>query len=107
MFQKKINIFVSNKIFQSVKSESPSPSDKDKTVIQYEVTPIMSTYLLAAVIGEYDFIEDKDSDGVLIRVYTPLGKKEQGRFALEVVLMKYFFTHDLVNTFLCFSEQLS
>ena len=63
----------------------------------------MSTYLLAAVIGEYDYIEDKDSDGVLIRVYTPLGKKEQGRFALEVVLMKYVFTHDVVNIFLCVS----
>ena len=45
----------------------------------------MSTYLLAFVVGEYDYIEDKDSNGVLIRVYTPLGKKELGRFALEVI----------------------
>ena len=44
----------------------------------------MSTYLLAMVVGEYDYIETKDSDGVLIRVYTPLGKKEQGAFALSV-----------------------
>lgn len=47
-------------------------------------TPIMSTYLVAAVIGEYDYVEDKSSDGVLVRVYTPKGKKEQGVFALEV-----------------------
>ena len=47
-------------------------------------TPIMSTYLLAFIVGEYDYIEDKDSNGVLVRVYTPLGKKEQGRFALNV-----------------------
>ena len=51
---------------------------------RFERTPIMSTYLLAFVIGEYDYIEDKDRNGVLIRVYTPLGKKELGRFALEV-----------------------
>ncbi|KAG5880379.1 hypothetical protein JTB14_027286 [Gonioctena quinquepunctata] len=44
----------------------------------------MSTYLVAAVIGEYDYIEDESSDGVLVRVYTPKGKKEQGKFALEV-----------------------
>lgn len=44
----------------------------------------MSTYLLAFIVGEYDYIEDKDSNGVLVRVYTPLGKKEQGRFALNV-----------------------
>ncbi|XP_066249820.1 puromycin-sensitive aminopeptidase [Euwallacea similis] len=50
----------------------------------FERTPIMSTYLVAAVIGEYDYVEDTSSDGVLVRVYTPKGKKEQGLFALEV-----------------------
>ena len=44
----------------------------------------MPTYLLAYVIGEYDFVEKRDSDGVLVRVYTPVGKKEQGNFALDV-----------------------
>lgn len=51
---------------------------------RFDRTPIMSTYLLAFVVGEYDYIEDKDRNGVLIRVYTPLGKQELGRFALEV-----------------------
>lgn len=51
---------------------------------KFEKTPIMSTYLLAFVVGEYDYIEDKDRNGILIRVYTPLGKKEQGQFALDV-----------------------
>lgn len=44
----------------------------------------MSTYLVAVVVGEFDYVEDKSSDGVLVRVYTPPGKKEQGRFALHV-----------------------
>lgn len=44
----------------------------------------MSTYLVAFVVGEYDFVETRSSDGVLIRVYTPVGKAEQGKFALEV-----------------------
>ena len=49
-------------------------------------TPIMSSYLLAFIVGEFDYVEATDSNGVLVRVYTPLGKAEQGRFALDVSL---------------------
>ena len=42
-------------------------------------TPKMSSYLLAFIVGEYDYIEGLDEDGVRIRVYTPVGKKEQGK----------------------------
>jgi puromycin-sensitive aminopeptidase len=45
----------------------------------------MSTYLVAYVVGEYDYLETKDSTGVSIRVYTPVGKKEHGQFALDTV----------------------
>jgi aminopeptidase N len=48
----------------------------------------MSTYLVAYVIGYYDYVETHDSNNVLIRVYTPIGKKHQGLFALKV---SYFF----------------
>ena len=44
----------------------------------------MSSYLLAFVIGEYDFIEERDSNGVLVKVYTPVGKSNLGQFALDV-----------------------
>ena len=46
----------------------------------------MSSYLLAFIVGEFDYVEKKDSNGVLVRVYTPLGKAEQGAFALDVRL---------------------
>ena len=61
---------------------------KSLAKFRFEKTPIMSTYLLAFIVGEYDYIEAKDSNGVLIRVYTALGKKELGRFALDV---SFFF----------------
>ena len=70
--------------FQPITSESPVADDADKTRVQFDTSPIMSTYLLAFIVGEYDYVEDTDSDGVRVRVYTPQGKKEQGRFALEV-----------------------
>ena len=44
----------------------------------------MSTYLVAFVIGAYDYVETRDRNNVLIRVYTALGKKDRGLFALHV-----------------------
>lgn len=56
----------------------------DLEILKFKKTPIMSTYLVAVVIGEFDYVEDKTTDGTAVRVYTPKNKKEQGRFALEV-----------------------
>ncbi|KAK6166547.1 hypothetical protein SNE40_023207 [Patella caerulea] len=58
----------------------------DLLEVKYGTTPIMSTYLLAFIVGDYDYVEGKDQDGVIVRVYTPVGKKEQGLFALEVAI---------------------
>lgn len=65
-----------------VKSENSLDNNLRK--IEFDRTPIMSTYLVAVVVGEYDFVEGTSTDGVLVRVYTPVGRKEQGLFALEV-----------------------
>ena len=69
---------------QNVIEESSVAEDASLTMVKYAQTPIMSTYLLAFVVGEFDFVEGKDSDGVNIKVYTPKGKSIQGQFALEV-----------------------
>ena len=61
--------------------------------VTFARTPIMSVYLLAFIVGEYDFVEATDANGVKIRVYTPVGKAEDGRFALDVSpynLLLYF-----------------
>jgi len=76
-----------------VKSETQLETDDKWRVLTFDRSPVMSTYLLAFVVGEYDHIEAKDSDGVIVRVFTPLGKKEQGRFALDV---SYIF-EELIN----------
>jgi puromycin-sensitive aminopeptidase len=56
----------------------------DMKRVSYAVTPIMPTYLLCFVVADLEYVETKDKNGVPIRVYTTPGKKEQGRFALEV-----------------------
>jgi puromycin-sensitive aminopeptidase len=46
-------------------------------------TPIMSTYLVAFCVGEFDYVQAQTTHGVLVRVYTPPGKSETGLFALD------------------------
>ncbi|KAJ1964402.1 hypothetical protein GGI12_001451 [Dipsacomyces acuminosporus] len=65
--------------------------------VSFNTTPIMSTYLLAFVVGELEYIETHTSGKhngrpIPIRVYTTPGKKENGRFALNVAaqVLEYF-----------------
>lgn len=69
-------------------------TEGEKRVVKFDRSPIMSTYLLAFVVGEFDFVEATDPDGVLIRVYTPCGKKELGLFALDVATRALPFYKD-------------
>ncbi|KAL1452104.1 hypothetical protein WDU94_006414 [Cyamophila willieti] len=80
----------------SVKSEELSPDGVSRSV-QFETSPIMSSYLVAVVVGEFDHVEETSSDGVLVRVYTPVGKREQGRFALHVASKVLPFYKDYFN----------
>jgi puromycin-sensitive aminopeptidase len=58
--------------------------EKKLKTIKFLPSPIMSTYLLAFVVGEYDFIEGRSEEGIVFRCYTPVGKTHLGRFALDV-----------------------
>ena len=42
----------------------------------------MSTYLVAFIVGDLDYIETKSKGGVVVRAFATKGKKEQARFAL-------------------------
>lgn len=62
--------------------------ENGKQVISFETTPVMSTYLLAWAIGDFEYIEDfteRQYNGkhLPVRVYTTKGLKEHGRYALE------------------------
>jgi puromycin-sensitive aminopeptidase len=62
--------------------EQSTPQDGLVTY-RFNRTPIMSTYLVAFLLGEMDHVEAATKDGVAIRVFTPVGKKQQGQFALD------------------------
>jgi len=80
-----------------IKSETDFAENKEWKVTKFDRTPIMSTYLVAFVVGEYDYLETEDSNGVSMKVYTPVGKKEHGQFALDTAAKILPFYADYFN----------
>ncbi|XP_033126346.1 puromycin-sensitive aminopeptidase-like [Anneissia japonica] len=78
----------------NITEENPHSTDGTLKEVTFARTPIMSTYLLAFIVGDFDYVEDTSSDGVLVRVYTPINKKEQGDFALHVAVKTLPFYKD-------------
>ncbi len=52
-------------------------------LVKFQPTPRMSTYLFAVMVGEFEYVEGKTKDNILVRVYTTSGKKEFGHHALK------------------------
>src|SRR5262249_33891294 len=74
---------------QKVLSDDPGPGDKH--TVRFATTAKMSSYLAALVVGNFEYVEG-EADGIPIRIYATTGKKEMGRFALEVAthVLKYY-----------------
>ncbi|KAF9189711.1 hypothetical protein BGZ51_009352 [Haplosporangium sp. Z 767] len=69
--------------------------DPSEKTVYFEKTPVMSTYLVAFAVGDFEYIETtttKLEKPVVCRVYTLPGLVEQGRFALEITprILEYF-----------------
>jgi puromycin-sensitive aminopeptidase len=65
-----------------------------KKKVVFDVSPKMSTYLLAWAIGQFDYIQSKTSHGVTIRVFSPPGRANEGQFALGVAKRALDFFDD-------------
>ncbi|KAJ5745559.1 Alanine/arginine aminopeptidase [Penicillium odoratum] len=78
---------------QTALSNMPIKSEKEGShsglkFVAFEKTPVMSTYLLAWAVGDFEYVEamtERKYQGksIPVRVYTTRGLKEQARFALE------------------------
>ncbi|HZE10124.1 MAG TPA: M1 family metallopeptidase [Burkholderiales bacterium] len=58
----------------------PRPGGKKE--VRFGRSVPMSTYLVALFVGEMDVLED-EVDGIRLRIYTAMGKRERARYAME------------------------
>jgi aminopeptidase N len=68
--------------------ETKKGSKDGLKVLSFDTTPIMSTYLLAWAVGDFEYVEDftkrkYNGKNLPVRVYTTRGLKEQGQYALD------------------------
>lgn len=72
--------------------EQESQLSNNLKSVTFQKTPIMSTYLIAFIVGDLGFIETKNAHGVRVRVYAPSGSQDQGSFALDTgaKILDYF-----------------
>jgi len=69
-------------------SDTPGPADKH--TVRFATTAKMSSYLVAIVVGNFEYVEGS-SDGIPIRVYATTGKKDMGSFALKAAEFNIHF----------------
>ncbi|KAJ3027530.1 UNVERIFIED_CONTAM: hypothetical protein HDU68_003661 [Siphonaria sp. JEL0065] len=69
--------------------------------VKFATTPLMSTYLVAFVIGDLECIESvaypslpADAQPITVRVFTTKGLAEQGRFALNVAVKTLIYFNE-------------
>lgn len=60
-------------------------------LVEFEATPKMSTYLVAFIVGKFEFLEKKTPGGTMVRVFVTPGKKKQADFALQVAVKTLAF----------------
>lgn len=81
-----LRIITDKKYTAIANTEVIEKNNKINNTVEYVFapSPVMSTYLLAWTIGKFERISSASKTGTIVSIYTPLAKKELGRFALEV-----------------------
>jgi len=82
-----------------IKEEKVTIDGKEYKDVTFDTTPIMSTYLVAYIVGEFDYVETMsnptvpaDAKPIKVRVYTLKGESSQGTYSAEVTarVLEYF-----------------
>jgi len=82
-----------------IKEEKVTINGKEYKDVTFDTTPIMSTYLVAYIVGELDYVETvsnptapAEAKPIKVRVYTLKGEADQGKYSAEVTarVLEYF-----------------
>jgi len=82
-----------------IKEEKITINGKEYKDVTFDTTPIMSTYLIAYIVGELEYIETMSNPTapagakpIKVRVYTLKGESSQGTYSAEVTarVLEYF-----------------
>jgi aminopeptidase N len=78
-------------VISNTKVVSDTPGPEGKHTVHFAPTPKMSSYLVAMVVGKFEYVEGV-VDNIPIRVYVTPGKKELSTFALDAAenIMRYY-----------------
>ncbi len=74
---------------ETVIANTPVKTQKEvdgRLITSFETTPHMSTYLLAFVTGELEFLESKTENGTQVRTYATPDNVQLTKFALDVAV---------------------
>lgn len=95
-----VQLIVKNELetLANVPVESTYSHDENLKLVTFEKTPIMSTYLVAWAVGEFEFIESftkhvyYNDKPLPVRIYTTKGYLQDAEFALEIApkIVDYF-----------------
>ncbi|HVQ44656.1 MAG TPA: M1 family metallopeptidase [Candidatus Saccharimonadia bacterium] len=71
-----------------------TPAGEGRKRVTFAPTPKMSTYLLAYVVGEFEYLEGETAEGVRVRALATPGHKDQLAFALDMATWTLSFFGD-------------
>lgn len=81
-------------VISNTLEEETVEHDAGYKVVRFEKSPKMSSYLLAFIVGHFEYVETLTTEGVKVRVYVTPGKKRQASFALEAASKIMSFYHN-------------
>ena len=58
----------------------------DTQRVTFDTTPVMSTYLVAFIVGDLEYSEKKTSNNITVRAYATPGNKDKLSFALDIAV---------------------
>ena len=94
MFSPKNHHVLSNMVERRRRETNP-----DTDEVRFDVSPPMASCLVALILGKFDYLEKLTEDEeVLVRVFTPINRQDEGMYALDVTSKLLMFYKFYFNT---------